>query len=296
MAPKNFGFKIGFIGLGLMGRPMALSILKKGFSLSVYNRTIEKTKEFQKLGARVLRTPGELAANSDIVITMITGPKDVADVYLGKDGIQSHGREGLLCIDMSTVGPSTAIRVGKELKKHGIHFLDAPVTGSVPVAQKGELTIFVGGEKSQYEKVKPVLLAMGKNLHYMGSSGSGQAIKLVNNLIIAITFMGLSEGFLLGESLGLRKKDIARALSEVPALSFFMRLKLKNIVENSYVPIFSLANMLKDVGLAIEEIRKNKVLFTKLHASRYVYTLYKRGFMSGLGREDVSALFKVIAG
>lgn len=134
--------KVGFIGLGLMGNPMAKNILKSGFSLSVYNRSKERTKEFKKLGAEIYDSPKELAENVDVIVSMITGPKDVEDVFLGKSGVAKGAKKGLIAIDMSTIGPAAAKNIYKNLQKQEISFLDAPVTGSVIRAVSGELTIF----------------------------------------------------------------------------------------------------------------------------------------------------------
>jgi 3-hydroxyisobutyrate dehydrogenase-like beta-hydroxyacid dehydrogenase len=173
--------KVGFIGLGLMGNPMAKNILKKGFSLTVYNRTKEKTVDLVSLGALVADSPAVLAKEVDVIITMVTSGKDVAEVLFGKNGVAQGAKKGLIVIDMSTIGPTTAKDISQKLHKHGIAFLDAPVTGSTPKAISGELTIFVGGEKEILDSVYGVLSAMGTNIVYLGQAGSGQAIKLINN-------------------------------------------------------------------------------------------------------------------
>ncbi len=284
--------RVGFIGLGLMGNPMAKNIYKAGFSLGVYNRTKSKTVEFKKRGIPVYPSPLELAKHSDVIISMITGPKDVAAVYFGKNGIVKADRR-LIAIDMSTIGPSAALTVSKKLKKYQIDFLDAPVNGSVPKAESGELTIFVGGNRKSFDKVKEILLAMGKTIHYIGGIGSGQAVKLVNNAIIASTIVTLSEGMMLGDTLGLPRKTLAKALENVPGLSPFMRLKLHNIVSSNYAPIFTVANMHKDLQLALYELRKNNSIkkFPLLHSSA---SLYKKGTDTKLGDEDISAVIKIL--
>src|SRR5258708_1687032 len=149
--------KVGFIGLGLMGSPMAKNILKQKFPLTVYNRHLEKTRELEKLGAKIAKSPQEVAANSDVVITMVIGPKEVEEVLLGKDGVVEGAKKGLVVIDMSTIGPKAAVKTFFTLGKRGIEFLDAPVTGSTPKAITGELTIFIGGKETVYKQVKPVL-------------------------------------------------------------------------------------------------------------------------------------------
>ncbi len=283
--------KVGFIGLGLMGKPMALNIHKKGFELSVYNRTPAKAAEFKKMGISVYSSPAELAANSDVVITMITAPKDVKEVALGKNGIIEGAHSGLIHIDMSTIGPSMAKEVAKGLAKKGVDFIDAPVTGSTDRAKSGELVIFVGGDKKIFEKVKPVLMAMGIELPYMGPVGSGQAIKLVNNLIGGETIAVLGEAFLLGQSLGLTKKQIYEALKNTFSISPNMKNKMPMIVEGKYPVMFSVANMRKDLKLGLTE----KASTTPLPILKTTEGIYKKTMDEGWGDEDIAATFKIIS-
>lgn len=283
--------RVGFIGLGLMGNPMAKNIIKNGFDLTVYNRTQSKAQEFTKLGAKIALTPGQLAKEADVVITMVTGPQDVKQVIFGNDGIKSGANKGLVVVDMSTIGPSAAIETGKGLNKIGVEFLDAPVTGSVPKAVSGELTIFIGGNKKAFEKAKPVLLAIGQALYYIGSFGKGQAVKLVNNLIVGESITALAEGMLLADFLGLSRKSVMDSLSDVPALSPFMKLKLPNMVNNRYPAIFSLANMRKDLKLALDETKdKGELPILKL-----VEKLFDKGMDLGLTNDDLSAILKVLS-
>lgn len=289
--------KIGFIGLGLMGEPMAKNILKKGFPLFIYNRTPTKTKSVQKLGAKVTSSPSELAVKVDVVITMVTAGKDVEQVLFGKDGVVSGvkkslpaGRQGLIVIDMSTIGKILAIEISKKLKKYGIGFIDAPVTGSTPKAISGELTIFIGGNKKTYEKIKDVLATMGTNLQYMGEVGSGQAIKLINNQLVASTITALAEGLVLADVLGLPRKKVQEALSAVPVMSAFMNLKIGNFVSNKFPLLFSASNMKKDVSLAQLEAKKAKKVLPLLSTVEKLYS----NLIKKRGNEDMSTIIKVI--
>ncbi len=283
--------KVGFIGLGLMGKPMALNIHKKGFPLSVYNRTPAKAAEFKKLGITIYDSPAELAKNSDVIITMITAPKDVKEVALGKNGIAESGNKNLVHIDMSTIGPSAAKEVAKGLAKKGIDFIDAPVTGSTDRAKTGELVIFIGGDKKVFEKVKPVLEAMGTELPYMGPIGSGQAIKLVNNLIGGETIAVLGEAFMLGLSLGLTKKQIHEALKNTFSISPNMKNKMPMIEKGEYPVMFSVANMRKDLKLGLTE----KSPTTPLPILKTTESIYKKTIDQGWGDEDIAATFKIIS-
>lgn len=283
--------KVGFIGLGLMGKPMALNIHKKGFPLAVYNRSPKRLADFKKLGISTYSSPAELAKNSDVVITMITAPKDVKEVALGKNGIAESGNKNLVHIDMSTIGPSAAKEVAKGLAKKGIDFIDAPVTGSTDRAKTGELVIFVGGDKKVFEKIKPVLEAMGTELPYMGSIGSGQAIKLVNNLIGGETIAVLAEAFMLGQSLGLTKKQIYEALKNTFSISPNMKNKMPMIVEGKYPVMFSVANMRKDLKLGLTE----KSAGTYLPILKTTEAIYKKTMDAGFADEDIAATFKIIS-
>jgi 3-hydroxyisobutyrate dehydrogenase-like beta-hydroxyacid dehydrogenase len=282
--------KVGFIGLGLMGNPMSKNILKKGFSLTVYNRSKEKTDELKSLGASVTSSPSELAQNSDVIITMVTAAKDVEEVLFGKNGAVNGAKPGSVIIDMSTIGPTAAKKIAGELKKNSIDFLDAPVTGSTPKAITGELTIFIGGDKIVFERVRPVFEAMGTNLQYIGKTGSGQAIKLVNNHLIAASIVALAEGMLLSDAMGLPREKAADVLKTVPAMSGFMNLKIPNYVKNEYPLLFSTANMTKDENLALSEARQ---AHKKLPVLENVVEVLKNT-MKEFENEDFSRLIETL--
>lgn len=285
--------RVGFIGLGLMGSRMALNLHKAGFLTAVYNREPSKLEVFSKLGVATHSTPKLLAADVDVVISCVTGPKDVRAVMLGKDGVAAGGAKGLIAIDMSTIGSKAAAEIGSDLKTMGISFIDAPVTGGTTGAESGTLAIFVGGDKAVYEKILPVLEAMGNNIHYMGKSGLGQAIKLVNNLIVGETTIALGEGFLLGESLGLKRKQVQTALENVFAISPSMRAKMPSMVANKFPVTFSVANLRKDLKLAKDENKESELGYA-LPSLTLSEKLYKKGMDTGIGGEDVAAVIKVI--
>jgi 3-hydroxyisobutyrate dehydrogenase-like beta-hydroxyacid dehydrogenase len=283
--------KVGFIGLGLMGNPMAKNVCRKGFPLFVFNRTASKTKEFIKLGCTFTSSPAELSNQVDVIITMVTGPKDLEEVIFGKNGIVKGGQKGkpLVVIDMSTVGVKTVKAVAKKLSAKGIEFIDAPVTGGVPGAEKATLAIFAGGKKSVFEKVKPILLSMGTNVHYMGENGQGQAIKLVNNLLVAETITALSEAMLLADSLKLPRRKIVEILSDVPAVSTFMKMRMSNLEKDNHPVSFSVANLNKDLGLALDEIKGKK-----LPILSSVHKLYTQGTKQGQSDQDISAVIRIL--
>jgi 3-hydroxyisobutyrate dehydrogenase len=283
--------KVGLIGLGLMGNPMAKNILKKGFELTVYNRTLEKAEEFKSLGAKVASSPSQVAQNADVIITIVTGPADVEEVLLGANGVALSAKPGTVVVDMSTIGPTAAKKMYADCLKHNVKFVDAPVTGSTPKAISGELTIFVGGEKQDYDKVLPVLQAMGTTVHHLGPSGSGQAVKLINNLLVASTVTALAEGFLLADAQGLPREKLVEALEDVPAVSPFMKMKMQNMLKDDYSVLFSVANLQKDLDLAVAESTGKSQELTIL---KQVNEYYKQGKEQGLGDLDISAILKVL--
>lgn len=283
--------RVGVIGLGLMGKPMAENILKKGFPLTVFNRTSSKVKPLVEKGAVAAKIPAELAKKSDVIITMVTASSDVEDVLFGNHGVIEGAHKDLVVVDMSTIGPTAAKKIANKLQKKGVQFLDAPVTGSTPKAITGELTIFVGGEENVFQKVKPVFEAMGTNIQYMGGVGSGQAIKLINNHIIAASIIALAEGMILADAMKISRGKIADVLKTVPAMSTYMNLKVPNFVKNEFPLLFSSANMRKDVKLAWKEaVADNQ----HLPILEQVVNLYEKASVSNLLEEDMSAIIKVI--
>ncbi len=282
---------VGFIGLGLMGKPMALNIHKAGFPLSVFNRSEKRTTEFKRLGVAVFDSPKTLAENVDIIVSCVTGPKDVREIYLGKKGVAMGAKTGMVVIDMSTIGPVAAKEIHDDLKECGISFIDAPVTGSVERATAGTLFIFAGGSKKALDIAMPVLQAMGEKVNLMGPVGSGQAVKLVNNLIVGESLAALAEGMLLADSMGLPRKKVAESLEDVPALSPMMRMKLPNMVKDHFPTAFSISNMRKDLKLALDQLEKGSSLpFLKL-----VDKLYKSGIDQGLGESDNSGILEILS-
>lgn len=282
--------KIGFIGLGLMGHPMAKNILKSGFDLTVYNRTSSKTKELEKLGAKTAISPQTLAQNTDVIITMITAGQDVEEVLFGDKGVIKGAKKGLIIIDMGTIGPAYAKKIARILSIYGIEYLDAPVTGSTPGAISGTLTIFVGGKKDVFEKVKPVLSVIGKTIRFMGNQGMGQAIKMINNYLLAIQFEAISESMILADRMGLTREKTTEVLKTVPAISPMLNLKMPNYVTNNFPLLFSIANLSKDLSLALNEVKKNKKDFPSLSQ---VEKLYKKA-LKKFANEDCSAIIKIL--
>jgi 3-hydroxyisobutyrate dehydrogenase len=283
--------RIGFIGLGLMGNPMAKNILNAGYPLTVYNRTKSKTAELESEGASVADSPLDLAKNSDIIITMVTDGEALKEVLFAENGVIKSSSNGQIVIDMSTIGPTVVKEVHAKLKEVGVGFLDAPVTGSTPAAISGSLTIFIGGDKDIFQKSKELLEAMGKNLHYMGESGSGQAIKLINNHLIGMTIQALSEGMQLADAMNLPREKVADALNGAMITSPFINLKMPNLVKNNFPLLFTVANMKKDLQLALDEAKQGNKKTPELEL---VVKQYEKAIEQGLSEEDMSTIIKVI--
>ncbi len=270
---------------------MAGNILRKGFPLSVYNRTPEKAEQFRRKNVPFYQTPKELAGNCDVIISMVTGPSDVKEVILEEDGAAAGAEKGTIIIDMSTIGPAAAREVEATLAKKGMDFLDAPVTGSTPKAISGELTIFVGGERKVFDCAKNVLSAMGTNVFYIGPSGSGQAIKLVNNLLVGETLVALAEGMLLAQRLGLSMDQVEQFLADVPVVSPYMKMKMPGLVSGRYPLAFSVSNLQKDLKLALTDSHSGAGEFPILEIAE---KLYIRGKETGLADEDISTVIELL--
>lgn len=280
--------KVGFVGLGLMGLPMAKNLVKAGFELYVYNRTVSKAKELVEMGAHLVNSPKEVGENAEVIITIVTGPKDVEQVIFGQNGIVKGAHSGSIIVDMSTIGPQKAKQISSRLSKHDIKFVDAPVTGGTTGAKDGTLTIFVGGEEANFKTLLPIFEAMGNNNLYIGATGSGQAIKLVNNLIVGESLIALAEGFLLAEAQGLTRSQVGQFLENVPALSGMMKNRLPKMIASEYSVTFSVANMYKDLDLALKELKDELPLLKKSAQ------LYKKAIKKGWGELDNSSVIKAI--
>ena len=244
--------KIGFIGTGIMGAAMAGHLLAAGFEVSVYNRTKAKAEGLVEKGARWCDSPGQCAKGQDAVITIVGYPKDVEEVYLGKDGILSNAGEGAYVIDMTTSSPILAERIFTEAKQKGIHAVDAPVTGGDVGAKNASLSILVGGEKSSFEALKPVFSAMGKNLVYMGSAGAGQKAKACNQIAIAGALAGACEAYAYAKASGIDIEATFKAISAGAASSFQMSNVVRRGLDGDFEPGFMLKHFGKDLAIGTE--------------------------------------------
>jgi len=248
--------KIGFIGLGIMGKPMAANLMKAGYSLVVYNRTRDKTKRLVEAGAKEGHSPKDVAAHSDVVLTIVTDTPDVERVILGEDGVILGGRPGQIVIDMSTISPDATRRMADELKKKAITMLDAPVTGGEIGAINGTLTIMVGGDRKAYEETLPILQAMGRKVVYAGPSGAGQTIKLCNQILCAVNQVGVSEALMLAAKAGADLSTMLEVTTSGAGGSWALENLGRKVLAGDLKPAFMIRLMQKDLALVMELARK----------------------------------------
>ena len=286
--------RIGFLGLGIMGSRMAANLARAGFELNVWTHTPGKATAWaNENGARAHETPAQVAAASDIVISMVVDGEQVASVLLGPGGAIESARAGLLCLDMSTIAPGDARRIATALAAREVRMLDAPVTGSSPRAQAGTLTIMVGGERGDYERALGVLEAMGSVIVHVGALGQGQAVKLVNNALGAANATALAEALVLGAAQGLDLDVLVTVLSAGSGASAQLELKAPAMRTHDYTTLFKTDHMLKDVRLCLEEAQAAGVPFPSAgHARDVLIATAGRGH----GDEDYAAIVEAIEG
>jgi 3-hydroxyisobutyrate dehydrogenase-like beta-hydroxyacid dehydrogenase len=244
--------RIGFIGMGRMGMRMAPHLLAAGFDLTVYNRTVERCRPLAERGATVAASPAELAATSDVVITMVSDQEAAEAVLLGPAGALTTLRSGSAVIDMSTIGPTAARALARAASEYGVDFLDAPVSGSTAAAEAATLVTMVGGERAAFERVRPVLTAMTTHQHYLGPPGAGAAMKLAVNTVIAVTNEVVSEALVLAERSGIERAAAYAVLAGSAVASPYVAYKQGHFLNPSAHPVtFTPSQMQKDLDLAL---------------------------------------------
>ncbi|MCM3761813.1 NAD(P)-dependent oxidoreductase [Alkalihalobacillus oceani] len=282
--------KIGFIGLGTMGLPMAKNLLKAGYSLHVYNRTASKAQSLQGEGdVQVASSPADVARNCEIVITMVTNNQALEEVIKGENGVLAGASAGLIVIDSSTVAPDLVQRLAKELAEKDIEMLDAPVTGSEPQAIAAELAFMVGGKQEVYEQCIPLFEVMGKQSHYMGGSGLGAYTKLANNTMAAINLVSLSEALILASKAGVDPGKFMEVASGGGARSGMMDNKGPKIINRDFEPNFKTELMHKDLGLALNVAAEMNIPLPLLAGVREQLRI---AMAKGYAEEDMCAVAK----
>ena len=278
--------RIGFIGLGNMGRHMAGHLLGAGHRLFVYNRSHQKAQELIARGASWCETPGELASQVDVVITMVGHPHDVEQVYLGQDGILARAQKALL-IDMTTSSPALAQRLAAEAERVGCRSLDAPVSGGDVGARDAKLSIMVGGDAAAFEEALPVLNVMGSNVVLQGGPGAGQHTKMCNQIVIASTIMGVSEGIAYARKSGLNPDTVLKSIGGGAASGFQLTVMGAKMIAGDFAPGFYIEHFIKDLGIALAEAERMDLDLPGLSQARKLFVGLAE---KGLGRLGTQAL------
>jgi 3-hydroxyisobutyrate dehydrogenase len=283
--------KVAFIGLGTMGSPMALNVLKAGHTVTVNNRTRDKELPLATEGALRAETPAVAAANAEIVVTCLSDTPDVEAVILGEHGVVQGAPEGAIVIDMSTISPTATRRISEKLSARGIRMLDAPVSGGSEGALKGTLSIMVGGEASDLGIVRPVLEAMGTTITHIGPIGAGQLTKAINQIVVAGTYWSVAEGVALGLKAGLDMEKVVAALGGGAAGSWAMVNRSGNMIKNDYPLGFKVQLHRKDLIIALDVARE---LGVTLPVTAYVAQAETGLIACGHGNEDISVIARAV--
>lgn len=281
--------KIGFIGVGIMGKSMVRNLMKSGFDVSVYTRTKSKVLDVLEEGAVWTDSIKECVANKDVVITMIGYPKDVEEVYFGEDGIMECAKQGAYLIDMTTNSPELAIQIYDRAKEKGFFALDAPVTGGDVGAKEGTLTIMVGGDEETYRTCKSVFEAMGNHIVYEGKAGNGQHTKMANQIAIAGTISAVCEAMTYGKAVGLDAETMINSIQKGAAASTQLSSAAPKILKEDYAPGFFIKHFIKDMRIAVSEAKARGVELSVLDE---VLKMYESLEEKGAGDLGTQALIK----
>jgi 3-hydroxyisobutyrate dehydrogenase-like beta-hydroxyacid dehydrogenase len=293
VSPSTTPRKIGFIGLGLMGKPMALNLLKAGNQVTVWNRTAERGQELISAGATLGKNPREVAAASDFLITMVSDPPALEEVLWGhegkNDGVLEGLRSGSIYMDCSTVSTTLARKIAAACSERGVKFLDAPVTGGDWGAREGNLVFMVGGDAETLKETEPIIGVMGKKWFHLGPTGAGQTVKVAMNALLALQVGAMAEALALVTKAGLKGEQLIEVMQSSMARSGLLDLKAPLMVKGEYKPSFSLRLMHKDLGLALDLANQLGVALPATAAAREVYN-----YVKGEAKEDLdySAVMK----
>jgi 3-hydroxyisobutyrate dehydrogenase len=283
--------KVTFIGMGTMGAPMSLNLLKAGHEVTVHNRTRRKEEAVAAAGARRAASPADAAEGAEIVITCVSDTPDVEEIILGENGVIHGAAPETIVVDMSTVSPSATRRIAERLGEKGVHMLDAPVSGGSEGAQKATLSIMVGGEEADLSKVRPVLEAMSKTITHVGPIGAGQLTKAINQIVVAGTYWGVAEGIAIGLKAGLDMQKVVQAVGGGAAGSWAIINRSGNMIKNSYPLGFKVRLHRKDLDIALDVARE---LGVTLPVTAYVEQVETGLIARGYGDEDISVIARSI--
>jgi 3-hydroxyisobutyrate dehydrogenase len=280
---------MGFIGLGIMGRPMARNLMKAGYSLTVWNRSRPGIDALVGEAAAEGDSPSDVAGQSDIVITILGDSQDTEHVALGEHGIIEGAHDGLVHIDMSTISPSVTRSIAEQYAERGIEMLDAPVSGGEQGAIDGTLSIMVGGKQEVFERCRPVFESMGKTIVYCGPSGSGQVVKLCNQVIVGVNNLAMSEALVLAAKAGVAPATMLEAVKAGAASSWALHNLAPRVLAGDFKPGFKIAHQQKDLRLALEVARNEHAA---LPGTALVHQLFAALEAEGMGEAGTQALVK----
>lgn len=282
---------IGFIGLGLMGKPMAKNLIKKGFKLAVHNRSRSAVDELSSLGAVGCDSAAEVGQVSDVVITMLPDEPDVRQVLAGKNGVLEGMKKGCIVIDMSTVSPSFSVEMASLVEARGGEMLDAPVSGSTMAAEQATLTVMVGGKYEIFEKARPIFEAMCRNIYYMGKSGSGSFTKLCNQIAVSINLLGVCETLLMASKAGLDLNKVIEVISTGAGGSWQLSNLGPRMVARDFKPGFKVSHLRKDLRIVRETAERLELC---LPGVGLVSEFVKALDILGHGEEGTQALVTIV--
>ncbi len=282
---------VGFIGLGIMGKPMAKNLIEAGHELVAFNRTQSKAEELAGDGATVAGSPREVAERSDVIITMLPDSPQVEEVLVGENGVLEGIKEGALVVDTSTISPVVTEELAAKVKEKGASMLDAPVSGGDVGAIEGTLSIMVGGSEGDFERARPLFEAMGKTVTHVGETGAGQVVKAANQIVVALTIEAVSEALVLGSKGGVAPEKILDVLGGGLAGNKVMEVKREKMLTHSFDPGFRIELHHKDLGIALAAGREYGVT---LPVTAVVDQMLQELKMKGRGDRDHSALLTLI--
>ncbi|MGM0886469.1 MAG: NAD(P)-dependent oxidoreductase [Bacillota bacterium] len=280
---------IGFIGLGVMGKSMAVHLLKAGYEVFVYTRTKDKASELLSQGAKWAAAPKEIAQKANVIISMVGYPSDVEEIYLGENGLIENGKQGTYLIDMTTSTPTLAVKIAEEAKKRGMESLDAPVSGGDIGARDAKLTIMVGGSSEAFEAVRPIFDILGSNVVHQGPAGSGQHTKMCNQIAIASNMIGVTEAISYAKKAGLDPDRVLRSISSGSAGSWSLSNLVPRMVEGDFEPGFYIKHFIKDMKIALDEAERMGMDAPGLSLSK---SLYEGLAEAGEENSGTQALYK----
>ncbi len=281
--------KIGFIGMGIMGRPMTKNLLAAGHEVTVYNRTASRAQEVVEAGATLAATPRECAQACEIVISCVTDSPDVEAVLFGDDGAAAGAAPGTIFVDMSTISPDVTKSIAARLEAEGLPFLDAPVSGGDIGAKKGTLTIMVGGEQDVFDRVVPVFEAMGSRITLVGGTGAGQVTKACNQILCAVNMMAACEAIALAKRSGIDLSKMHRVVTGGAGASWALENLGGAIIENNYDPGFMVRLIQKDLGISLDA---GKALDLPLPGTALAQQMFRSCRAHGEGDLGTQAMFK----